>query len=412
MVPLPTAQWRRILELKKSILNQSATKEKKHGRSQPSALQATASANNKFSLSLYKLLNANSTEGSLVMSPVSLQLALAMTYVGARGRTAEQMETVLHLPTDEDAVKTGFRQLLSSLKSSGSVSLEVANRMYIQATFKVLKDFRRTVRKTFRSDTKEVNFVENHEKARRIINNWVEKRTRHKIKQMIGPGTLNAMTRLILVNAVHFKARWLQPFNSEDTEMGKFHISRNEEVDVPMMHMKTFFSFKHSDSLGAKILELQYEGDTVSMFILLPDDLEGIYNLERGLPAVDLSSTFKDMQPEELNITLPKFKIETSLDLKSNLMELGMKDMFLMESADFSGITGSPDLYVSDVLQKAFLEVTELGTEAGASSAVVAEARSWRPPPLEFVADHPFLFIIWEKRLNTTLFMGRFLGPE
>jgi len=284
--------------------------------------------------------------------------------------------------------------------------------MYIQNSFSILKGFRKLARKSFGSDAKEVDFVKNWEKARRTINKWVEKKTGQKITQIIEPGILNEMTRLVLVNAVYFNAQWSQPFNSENTKIGKFHISRHQQVDVPMMHLKTFLGYKHVVHLGVRILELPYEGDAASMFILLPDDLDGVKNIESGENFVAVTSNFRDVRPEEINVTLPKFKVETSLDLKSNLMQLGMKDMFHQESADFSGITGSRDLYVSHVLQKAFVEVTELGTEAGASSAVISEARSWRPPPLQFVVDHPFLFIIWQKRLNTTLFMGRYVGPQ
>jgi serpin B len=393
-------------------MQRASVKEKKLRRSQLSGLQTTAIANNKFSLNLYKLLNAASIEGSLVMSPISLQTALGMIYIGARGRTAEEMAAVLHLPTDQDAAKTGFRQLLNFLKRCGSISLEVANRIFISASFNVVDDFRRTIKNTFESDIERVKFAPKHEKARKIINTWVEKRTRRKINHIIGPETLNAMSRLVVVNIVYFKGKWLRPFSSEDTEMGTFYISRNKEVDIPMMHNKTFFNFKYLDSLGAKVLELPYEGGTESMFILLPDDLEGIYDLERNLPAVDLTSTFKDMQPKELDIALPKFKIETLLNLKGCLMAIGMKNMFLEKTANFSGITGSPELYVSVVLQRAFLEVGELGTEAAAITALVTQGHPRTQPLMEFVVDHPFLFIIWEKRANTLLLMGRFSGPE
>jgi serpin B len=392
-------------------MQRSTIKERKLRRSQLSRLQTTTIANNKFSLDLYKLLNAANIKGSFVMSPISLQTALGIIYIGARGRTAEEMAAVLNLPADQDAVKIGIRQLLNFLKSSGSMRLEIANRIFISNSFNVLDHFRRTIKHAFKSDIEGLNFLTNHEKARKIINTWVGKRTKHKIKHIIGTRTLNAMSRLVVVNVVYFKGKWLRPFSNVDTEMGTFYISRNEEVDIPMMHNKTFFNFKYLDSLGASVLELPYEGVTVSMFILLPDDLEGIYDLERKLPAVDLTSTFKDMQPKELDIALPKFKIETSLSLKGCLMELGMKDMFLEENANFSGITDSPKLYVSVVLQRALLEVGELGTEAAAITAVVAEGHSQRPPAVEFAVDHPFLFIIWDKILNTSLFMGRYSGP-
>ncbi|KAJ4439715.1 hypothetical protein ANN_07843 [Periplaneta americana] len=369
--------------------------------------ELTAAANNKFSLALYHTLD---NADNLVASPFSLHAALALTYVGARGTTAQQIAKGLHLPQDKGTVKAGYRQTLGVLR--GSTLLEVATRLYLQTGAPVLKEFRKAARKAFLADTKELDFARNTEKARRIINNWVQKRTHSKISNMIAPGILNPLTRLVLINAVYFKAQWLQPFNSDDTKTEPFHVNSTDQVEVPMMHIKSYFNFKNAEDLGAKILELPYEGETASMFILLPNELDGLASLESSLSARDMNSILQDMQAEELNVSLPRFKVESSLDLQSTLENLGMKDMFNIEAADFSGITGSKDIYVSHVLQKAFIEVTELGTEAGASSAVVAEARSWRPPPLEYVADHPFVFLIWEKRLNTTLFMGRFSGPQ
>ncbi|KAJ9597389.1 hypothetical protein L9F63_011778 [Diploptera punctata] len=374
-------------------------------------LHNVTSANNKFSASLYKTIAEANGDENVIISPVSIDVGLALMYLGAGGRTAQQMAAGLHIPQDHISVRLGFRHLIHSLRSSNDMDLEIANKIFLQTSLNIQKGFRRAARKAFGSDARELNFQKNSEKASKIINQWVEKRTRQKISEIIEPGVITPDTKMILANAVYLKANWLTPFNSDDTKNEVFHSKTGNETIVPMMKIKTILGFKHSEELGAKVLELPYQNEVASMFVLLPDARDGISDLESKLSTVDLATLFTSLPPEEVFVKIPKFKAESAIKLKPHLQELGFKDMFDATVANFSGITGQPDLYITHVLHKAFINVTELGTEAGASTAIVIEARMWRPPPPEFIADHPFMFVIWHKKINTALFMGRLMKP-
>ncbi|PSN37354.1 hypothetical protein C0J52_18814 [Blattella germanica] len=256
---------------------------------------------------------------NVIVSPLSLRIALGLMYLGARGSTAKQMAAGLYIPENENAVKMGFRHVMNSIRSTKDIDLEIANKLYVQSSFNISKDFRRAARKAFGTDARELNFQRNPEKARKVINSWVEKRTNQKITQIIEPGILTLDTRMVLVNAVYLKGEWLTPFYDGDTQIAKFHINAQEEVDVSMMELKTEFGYKHLEEHGLQVLELPYKGETASMFVLLPDVVDGILNLEEKIHDFDLSAIFNNLNMEEVLVKFPKFKVSASMDLEGTL---------------------------------------------------------------------------------------------
>ncbi|XP_069681060.1 leukocyte elastase inhibitor-like [Periplaneta americana] len=376
-------------------------------RAKPSIASAAFSgafSNNQFSLELYSALGG---EESLVVSPLSLLLALAMSYLGAKARTAEQLGSVLHLPQERGVAAAGFAAMLRHLDGA---HLDVAARIYLQKGFGVKQAYLNATLQGFGVTAQELDFKD-HEDARGVINEWVEHRTRGAVRQVIQPHVLGARTQMVLVSALYFRAHWRKGFNSALTQPGSFRVSRSKNTTVPMMHLTSAFHLKHDDGLGATVLDLPYENDVASMFILLPDDVEGLATLKERVLGMEWKGCFEDLKKDLVGLSLPRFRIENSLNLKKPLIELGLTDMFNQKAANFSGISGGEGIYITHVLQKAFVEVTEEGTEAGAASAVVGTSRSLVPPCPQLVVDRPFLFVLWDTAVNTALFVGQFTGP-
>ncbi|KAJ4435298.1 hypothetical protein ANN_17908 [Periplaneta americana] len=334
-----------------------------------------------------------SKEGNVFISPVSLEVVMALAYMGARGNTAQQIKQSVHLPEDGEDVKANFKALMGSLKSTENMTLEIANKIFTQEKYKILSEYRAVAEESFLSGAQELNFADS-EGSRKIINSWVEEKTRDKIKDLIPPGILNDLTRLVLVNAVYFKGFWKRQFDAARTRPGPFHLNSKEEKTVPMMHLKAKFGYTESDELDSKILEMPYQAN-------------GISKLEEKLAGSNLSEILKHLPVREVEVTMPKFKLEETTDLNEILQKMGMTDMFSESRADFSGISGVRDLFVSKVLQKAFIEVNEEGSEAAAATAVVTMLRSMPRPPPQFIANHPFAFLIQDKESGIVLFAGR-----
>ena len=249
------------------------------------------------------------------------------------------------------------------------------------------------------------------EAASRTINQWVESQTNGKIKDLIPPGSLNALTRLVLTNAVYFKGDWVQPFQKRNTQEEDFTVSAQEKVKVPLMHQQTKMGYVGEKTF--QVLELPYAGRELSMVVLLPKKADGLPQLEKAITVDKLSSLMSKLNVREVNAYLPKFKLETSFGLNPTLEAMGMKRAFSRE-ADFSGISSAEALYISAVLHKAYVDVNEEGTEAAAATGVLMKghaARRPQPVPV-FRADHPFLFLIRDTREGSVLFMGRLTNPS
>lgn len=374
----------------------------------PKALLEVASGNVRFTNSLYKAVAGK--DGNVFISPISVEVVLALAYLGAAGNTAEQIASVLHLPADREDVKAGFLSLLGVLKSTENVTLELANKVFSQSGYRILPEYKTVAEKSFLSGAEELDFADS-EGSRKVINSWIETKTNNKIRDMIPSGVLNHMTRLVLVNAVYFKGLWAKQFSADNTRFESFHLNSKESKEVPMMHKKAKFGYLNSEELDADILQMHYQGLSISMFIILPHDIDGISKLEKKLAGVDLSKILTHLPEQEVEVSIPKFKLEETTDLNDILTELGMKDMFIPHEADFSAISGKRDLFVSSVLQKAFVEVNEEGSEAAAATAAIMMTRMLLKQTV-FHASHPFLFIIKEADNGVILFIGRFSKPS
>ena len=353
---------------------------------------------NELAFDLYTTLSVEN-EGNLFFSPYSISSALAMTYGGARGETAEQMDQVLHLG-GQDATHPAFsylRKKLNNIQEEEHVQLSIANALWPQKDYAFLPGSVALMRKFYGSEIHPVDYRTDAEGARRKINNWVEGQTNDRIQNLIPEGMLDPMTRLVLANAIYFKGDWASQFKKENTSPSPFTIPDGSKVDVPMMSQTGDFKLARTDRLQA--LELPYEGRDLSMLILLPDPGEA---LALQWPA-DLE--FTEM---EVMVQLPKFKIDSSFRLGNTLAALGMPLAFSPQ-ADFSGMDGSKELSIGFVIHKAFVEVNEEGTEAAAATAVGMRF-SGMPP--QFIADRPFLFLIRENTTGTILFIGRVTDPS
>lgn len=370
------------------------------------AVEAVAKANSDFTKNLYAQL-LSSQSGNMIMSSYSVSSVVSMALVGARGATADQMRKGLSLPADEH-LHNGYKEVLPLLKSNENFTLDTANKMFVHEGYKLLDEFLQTTKTHFFASPETTNFGDS-EAARSQINSWVEDQTNKRIKDLIPSGVLNALTRLVLVNAVYFKGDWASQFNPKATKKSKFHVTDSKEVEVNMMHMEKEFKVNLIKDLNAMAMELPYKGDRLSMVILLPKEKFGLADMEKKLEGFDLHGL--DMgRKHKLQVSLPRFKLETSHDLVDALKNLGLKDMF-EDKADFSGISGTRDLQVSSVVQKAFIEVNEEGSEAAAATGMVMMMRSMPMPPQPFICDHPFMFFIKDNLTGMILFAGRVTDP-
>lgn len=368
-------------------------------------------ANNKFAFSLYKKYQ---TKGdNIFFSPFSLSSALAITYEGARGQTAEEIRSVLYFPQDDLIRRSGYADLYNKINQENKkYELSTANALWAEQEFKFSDEYFDLINQYYGGKITNLNFKQDPEGSRTIINTWVEKATKDKIKDLIPSGFVTPLTRLILTNAVYFKGQWLEQFDKKETEEQNFNISLDKKVQVEMMKKAgEGAKFNYSENEQLQLLELPYDGEELSMLVLLPkeNDLE---TLEKNLTPEKLLEWEKTLNKQQVDVFLPKFKFETKYFLTEDLKEMGMATAF-SENADFSGMTGKKDLVISGVVHQAFVEVNEEGTEAAAATAVdmVTEALLEEPKIPVFLANHPFIFIIQQKDTGNILFMGRVNNP-
>ncbi|XP_034429056.1 leukocyte elastase inhibitor-like [Hippoglossus hippoglossus] len=376
-------------------------------------------ANTSFCLDLYKKLSDNDKAANVFYSPFSISSALAMVMLGARGNTHTQMSESLKTKHCQDNVHADFSKLLKTLnKADAPYSLSVANRLYGEQSYQFVEDFLGETRKHYDAELESVDFKTSHEAARLNINTWVEKQTQGKIQDLLAQDVVDNMTRLVLVNAIYFKGNWNEQFKESDTKDDHFRINKNESKPVKMMHQKTKFPLTFISEFNCQVLEIPYKGEELSMLIFLPMDIDdsstGLEKLEKELTYENFVKWTRPdtMEKEEVQLGLPRFKMEESYDMKDVLISMGMVDAFDMGMSDFSGMSPSDDLGLSKVVHKAFVEVNEEGTEAAASTAAVMKWRCRPKPPVRFIADHPFLFFIRHNPTMSVLFAGRFCSPQ
>ncbi len=376
-----------------------------------------AAATNAFSADLYRRLAGPTSEekGNLFFSPFSIEAALAMTSAGARGTTLDEMQKVLHLPKEPHAA---FGELFGRLNVKTddvkrSYGLSVANAIWAQKGYPWEKEFTDLTRKHYGAGTVETDFAES-EAARAQINKWVEKETREKIKNIIGPGVITALTRMVLANAIYFKSNWLYQFDKKNTKDAPFALADGKKAEVPLMHLSGKLKYGEMRTFVTRVgeitqvLELPYAGKDLSMLVLLPEARSGVHRLAQWLGGKTLDTV--KLAETEVKVWLPRFKSESAISLKPVLSDMGMRAAF--GNADFTGMSPKgKELYISHVLHKAFVDVNEEGTEAAAATVVVVKGKSKPPEPKEFRADRPFVYVIRDNATGATLFMGRYMGP-
>ncbi len=367
--------------------------------------------NNTFALDIYKQLKEE--EGNLFLSPYSISTALAMTYAGARGQTATQMAEVLHFNPLQQNLHSSMGKLVNELNArgeQGDCQLSVANALWGQQGYNFLPLFINLLEKNYGASLYQVDFKTAAESARQKINNWVAEKTQDKIKDLIPEGILTALTRLVLTNAIYFKGKWASQFKKEQTREMPFKISAEKELTVPMMTQSEKFGYLQRE--GLQILSMPYLGEELSMIVLLPAETDGLAALEDSLTLAKLNIWLRSLIEEKVIVFFPRYKIEKKCFLADTLSAMGMKDAF-SDKADFSGMNGRRDLYISNVIHQAFVEVNEEGTEAAAATAVVM-MKAIASKPVIFRADHPFMFLIRDNQSGSILFLGRVveLGEE
>ena len=367
--------------------------------------------NNAFALDLYAELK--NRDGNLFFSPHSISTALAMTYAGARGSTEKQMAEVLHFDLEQKRLHLAFRELLDELEmgeGERGYQLSVANALWGQKGYEFLEKFLNLTKENYGAGLSELDFIGATETARQTINSWVEKETEDKIKELIKPGVLDRLTRLVLTNAIYFKGFWESQFEEEMTQPAPFTLMSGEKVQVPTMHRTA--DFKYAEAEDFQALELPYKSGDLSMTIFLPKETGGLAALEQSLTAEKLATWLSSLGEQEVIVALPKFKMTSEFSLAEVLKSMGMTDAFDEDKADFSGMSGKNDLFITAVLHKAFVEVNEEGTEAAAATGVVVGLTAAPPRQPVFRADHPFLFLIRDLRSNSILFLGRVMDPR
>ncbi|KAK2903641.1 hypothetical protein Q8A67_008354 [Cirrhinus molitorella] len=439
-------------------------------------MEPLSAANTQFSLNLFKKISGGNASGNVFYSPISISSALAMVSLGAKGNTATQMYKVLgftnppkpsdaatpashqqapkpqkpqvpssakgqqepqmtqqtqqsQLPAElkkgpaqqvpgqktEDQIHSSFNKFMSELKKPGApYALSVANRLYGEQSYQFVEKFLNDAKKYYEAGLEEVDFKSKSEAARVNINKWVEKNTQEKIKDLLPQGSIDAMTRLVLVNAIYFKGNWEKKFPKDGTKDGQFKLNQKQTKPVKMMNQKANFPLALIPEMNCQVLELPYVGKNLSMLIILPEGIEdgttGLQKLEQALTFEKLKEWTKPsmMRQQEVQVSLPKFKMEQTYDMKSLLISMGMADVFDGQKVNLTGMSPNNDLLLSKVIHKAFVEVNEEGTEAAAATGAVVAVRSF---PQMFIADHPFLFFIRHNPSNSILFYGRYCSP-
>ncbi|XP_053596778.1 leukocyte elastase inhibitor isoform X1 [Microplitis demolitor] len=376
------------------------------------ALKAVSNGANQFSTSFYKAL-ADSESGNFICSPVSVNVVMSMVSFGAHGDTEQQLKSVLNLPCDKSIIKQGYQELIDSLNNVKGAELKLANKIFAPTDYELKPEFKELTKTFFRSEIQNVDFKKSEEAAK-TINDWCASKTNNHITELFKADDVRDST-LVLVNAVYFKGKWADKFDSALTKPAPFYTDEKTTTDVQMMHKHGQFYWGFISEVNARFIELPYESkdfnEAISMFIILPNEINGLLNVESNLYKIDFGRLrgYKS----SVDLYLPKFKIESKFDLKEILEKLGISEIF-KNTANFSGISDKINMKVSKIVQKAFIEVNEEGSEAAAVTGILMgeSARPALPPPPElFVVDKPFIYSIVDRNSDIILFQGHIYIP-
>lgn len=375
-------------------------------------------ATSQFTVDLYKAIRAR--DGNIFCSPLNIAAALEMAAIGARGETADQIRGTLKLAPLGQRAPEALGGLLKSLHFAanpadfgddrGAPGLSTANALWLDERLKPLAGFTETLDRAFQAEPHMVDFAHAPDAARETINRWVEDQTRDRIQDLLGPDHVRPDTSFVLTSAIYFKGDWRHPFERSATRDDQFHPSKGESVPVKMMNQTETLLHFENDSLQA--VALPYAFSTLSMLVILPKSPDGLSDLETSLSAETLAAATLGQRPKRVKLSLPRFTSTVEFELKDVLSALGMPLAFQAGKADFSGITGSSDFFVSEVVHKAFVNVDEEGSEAAAATGLIAGRMAAMPvDEIVFRADRPFLHLIRDNQTGAILFIGRVSRP-
>lgn len=385
-------------------------------QSSPNTRQELFTGEQAFSLAMLREAVAANPTGNIFFSPYSVYNALLLAYFGAANHTEKSLEAALRIPESQSKISTmqayQFQKLYESMREiNGSESYELrsANKLFVAKRLKL----RECIAHLFEDEVQPMDFDIDPEAARQSINNWVEIQTKRHIKELIPEDKITRYTELVLANAAYFKGLWQSQFLPEHTRKEVFFVSHSKQTLVDMMKQKGTFNHIISEYLGAHILELPYKGNEVSMFIILPPSTKpnGIEAVTKQLSVESLQEIVQDDMPRAVEVSIPKFTIEQTLELTPILERLGVGDLF-QSTSDLSGFTGETGLHLDEAVHKAKIAVDEQGTVAAAATAMFS-FRSSRPLiPARFIANHPFVYFLFDKASQTIQFMGVYRSPH
>lgn len=401
------------------LLFSCKTKKEMKNSSEMSATGAKIEANqNKkltdFSFKLYSNLIKDEPRKNYSFSPVSLNLAMGMAYAGAEGKTADDISNVMGFYRDKQNFSLSiseYMDLLDKIAQDSLVEFRLANKIYLEQTYKILPSYQAVIEKYFDGAFQLADFIKNAQKEAKNINSWVEKITNNRIKNLIPDGTLSPSTAMVLVNAIYINSDWKHQFKKEKTQKKNFFLSEKEKLETDFMIQK-IKKIKYAEINSYKVIEMEYVNRDLSLLFILPDE-SNIDNIsDVVLNGEQYKQICNSLNYEEVHIEIPKFKIESSFNLSQMLKKMGMSSAF--SNADFSGISKNNNLQISQVLQKVFFEVDEKGTEAAAATAMIVHTTALiqnPDPTYEFIANRPFFYVLKENKYNTPLFIGQFVKP-
>jgi serpin B len=376
---------------------------------------ALVKGNHAFALNLYQMLRTE--PGNLCYSPLSISQAVAMAYAGARGETELQMAKTLHYRLPQDELPPAFNALDLELARRGDGAkardgkgfrLNTLNALWAQRGFFLLPEFLDVLAEDYGAPLRLGDFVNAPEESRRTINNWVREHTEGRIEDLIEPGAVSSLTRLVIVNTIYFDAAWHQPFKAESTRGGTFHLLNADTITVPMMNKQDWRYY--ADGNRYQVVELPYVGKELSMVILVPE-IATFRAFEASLDAERLDAILAELEWGLVSLTMPKFEFASDFKLKEPLSRMGMPAAFSLAEADFSGMTGHRELFIQDVVHQAFVSVDEAGTEVAAATGLPMPPGMPKEGPIEIRADRPFLFLIRDRETGAILFLGRVINP-
>jgi serpin B len=377
----------------------------------PAADSRIMPAMNAFTTATYKQLSRG--EGNLILSPLNIATALSMVLAGARGQTAEEIQIVLNVHYDS-TYDAGLGAVLAALTKAGNApgnELLAANGLWVQKGFPIQPAFETTLADHYQAPPTIVDFMANAEAARSQINRWTEAHTKEKIKDLFPAGSLNAQTRMVLASAIYFYGKWQDPFVTSRTQPAPFALPAGGTTQANFMNRTSHFGYAETPS--AQILEMRYADTGMAFDVLLPKTAGGLSDLEKSLTPDNLTGWFGNLSTRNVQVSLPKFRVESGFSLAGALSSMGMPTAFT-DRADFSGISAKGGLAISGAVHKAFVDVAERGTEAAAATGIAVHATAMRmpEPAVVFRADHPFLFLIRDTHSGVVLFIGRLMHPR